>query len=456
MQRWLIAFASWFCLAPAMAAETRQFPYEAIVRADNTKVRCGRGKNFYATSELAKGTSLMVHRHDPGGWYMVTPPPGSFSLIAVEHVKVETPGTGIVTLPEESPQGAPVWVGSELTNDHTVRQRTLQSGDAVQILGEDVLQDATGTTRVYKISPPVREFRWVKGDFIVPRDADLRQASLSDPYSNPLATVNPVTEEEAGAATPDVIAENSPEEELAQPMEGLALNLIDRTPSPSSESPKVDSNDPRAALREIDRHYVEMSQLDPTQWDIEELVRSYEGLATSAPQLAGQIQKRLAALADRRQLHAEYRRFAQLTTETTRRDQQLASQVQWVQADQLMNYELGESAPLVSESQFASAESGDLTVETPASIDQVTHPARPSNESLKLNGAGIVQKRTDGRYALVSPDGRTLAFLQANANIPLHQVVGQPMGIIGQRRFDSRIGADLLIVQQMVPIQLQR
>ena len=159
MQRLAVALACWFLLSASLMAEARQFPYEAVIRGDNVTVRCGQGKNFYATSRMNKGDVVTVHRHDPGGWYMISPPAGSFSWIAAEYVTTESAGAGTVTLPEGNTEGAPIWVGSDLGDDHSARQRVLHTGDTVQILGEDIFQTNTGSTRVYKITPPVREFR---------------------------------------------------------------------------------------------------------------------------------------------------------------------------------------------------------------------------------------------------------------------------------------------------------
>lgn len=441
MQRLAVALVFWFSLATSLLAEARKFPYEATVRADNVTLRCGQGKNYYATARMEKGAVLTVHRHDPGGWYMVSPPEGSFSWIASEHVQVDAPGMGTVTLPEGDVDGVPVWVGSDLTSDHSVRQRVLHTGDAVQILAEDVFQDTTGSTRVYKIVPPAREFRWVKGDFVVPRNETLRNEALSDPYSNPLATVA-----EQELADPDMIAATT-----AENSDSITLPPTTREPS----GPAVtDVNDPRAALREIDRHYMDMIELDPTQWDIEELARSYEGLATSAPQLASSIQQRLAALETRRKLHAEYRSFAQLSSETTQRDQQLAAQGSATQADLVMAVDLGTPSTLPSLVQEVSADptrTASLSF-TPAS----SLPSQPASITPQLNGAGIVQRLSNGRYGIVAPEGRLLAVLQVDGSVRLDRVIGQSMGFIGERNYDPRLGTDLLIVKQMMPIQLQR
>ena len=441
MQRLAVVLAFGFFLITSLQAETRKFPYEATVRADNVTVRCGQGKDFYATSRMEKGAVLTVHRHDPGGWYMVSPPEGSFSWIAAEHVQVDAPGMGTVSLPEGDVDGTPVWVGSELTTDHSKRQRVLHTGDTVQILAEDVFQDTTGSTRVYKIAPPAREFRWVKGDFVVPRNESLRQEALSDPYLNPLAQVN-----EQEPLDESVAAENAPEAPL------LALEPTTREPSQTAAAP--DAHDPRAALREIDRHYTEMIELDPSQWDIEELVRSYEGLAASSPLLANSIQQRIAALDTRRKLHAEYRSFAQLSSETTQRDQQLAAQSPTTPADLVMNVDLGSPTALPSLVQEASL--GATMTETVPVFPKSRIPSQPASVTPQLNGAGIVQRLPNGRYGIMAPQGRLLAVLQVDRSVQLETVVGQSMGFVGERSFDRRLGTDLLVVKRMMPIQLSR
>lgn len=441
MQRLAVVLAYGFFLVSSLSAETRKFPYEATVRADNVTVRCGQGKEFYATSRMEKGAVLTVHRHDPGGWYMVSPPAGSFSWIAAEHVQVDAPGMGTVSLPEGDVDGTPVWVGSELTTDHSKRQRVLHSGDTVQILAEDVFQDNTGTTRVYKIAPPAREFRWVKGDFVVPRNESLLQEALSDPYLDPLAQV----------AEPESAAEPIAVQDASAPAP-LALEPITREPTQAAAVPSA--NDPRAALREIDRHYTEMIELDPSQWDIEELVRSYEGLAASSPALANSIQQRLAALETRRKLHAEYRNFAQLSAETTQRDQELAAQTPLPQTDLVMSVDLGSPAALPTLVQEVSAQS--TRTESTASFLKTGTPTQPTSVTPQLNGAGIVQRMSNGRFGIVSPDGRLLALLQADRSVQLDRVVGQSMGFVGERSFDPRLGTDLLIVKRMMPVQLGR
>lgn len=439
MVRQVVASLCGLLICAQVVAGVTQFPYEAVVRTDQATVRCGQGKNYYATMQLRKGATVVVHRHDPGGWSMISPPEGSFSWISADHVRVDAPGTGTVELPEDDISGAPVWIGSDQGEEHSVRQRILRSGDTVQILDEGTFDDGRGSRKFYKISPPAREFRWVKGDFLLPADPTLRQAALNDPYSNPLETQATLV---ADAEEPD-----APELKTPTP----ALNVAQREVRAAA-----DSASPKAALREIDRHYTEMMELDPTQWDIDELVQSYQGLAATAPELAPQIQQRVTALEPRRKLHAEYKSLLQLSAETTARDQELAAQANMSEIETAMDVNLGSPGELDVPVQVASLGDpilSDTVSPTPATPTLATPQ---TSEAPKLNGAGIVRRLTNGQYGITSPTGKLLAILQAAPSIGLDRVVGQSMGFIGERRFDPQLGTDRLTVQQMVPVQLGR
>lgn len=432
MVRQVVALLCGLLLSSSLSAAVTQFPYEAVVRTDNAAVRCGQGKNYYVTAQLRKGTQVVVHRHDPGGWSMISPPEGSFSWIAADQVRVDAPGTGTVELSEGDTSGAPVWIGSDQGDHHSVRQRVLRTGDTVQILGEDSFDKG----RFYKIAPPAREFRWIKGDFLLPADPTLRQEALNDPYANPLA------------ADSAPVEESSEEPDSESPVPSLPRVAAREVRGSSDEA------SPKAALREIDRHYSEMMELDPAQWDIDELVQSYQGLAASAPELAGQIQQRLAVLEPRRKLHAEYQSLLQLSAETTARDQELAAQASLPQIETAMDVSLGAPSELETPEQFASA--GELP---PGSLSQPALNPVPAHSSAaggvsKLNGAGIVQRLSNGQFGITSPTGKLLAVLQADPQVGLERVVGQSMGFVGVRQYDARLGTDRLIVKQMIPVRL--
>ena len=181
-----VVSVGWLTMAIPSLAASQQFPYSATVIADDVEVRCGPGSKFYVTGSLTKQDEVTVHRHDHGGWYMIAPPQGSFSWI--EATLVEKSGDqGTVTIDlAEAPTGrATVYIGSQSGRDHSYFGRELTNGDQVQILGEEVLQMPQGATRMYKIVPPSQEFRWVKGEFLVPTDQTLQQRLAEDPYQIP-------------------------------------------------------------------------------------------------------------------------------------------------------------------------------------------------------------------------------------------------------------------------------
>ena len=71
----------------AAAQASRTFPYDAVVVDDEVYARSGPGKQYYPTSRFRKGDPVSVVRQDPGGWFMIEPPLGSFSWVRTEFVR---------------------------------------------------------------------------------------------------------------------------------------------------------------------------------------------------------------------------------------------------------------------------------------------------------------------------------------------------------------------------------
>ena len=161
----LFAFCS---LVFPLEAQDRKPPYEAVIESDGEYIRSGPGPNFYPTAKLKKGQKVTVHRHDPGGWCMISPPPGSFSWIRAEHVQKSASDPGGVL----KANNVVVHVGSSIdTDEFTTIQGNLSKGDAVEILGEKTFSFDDGPKLMYKISPIRREWRWVTRKSLVPADA---------------------------------------------------------------------------------------------------------------------------------------------------------------------------------------------------------------------------------------------------------------------------------------------
>jgi uncharacterized protein YgiM (DUF1202 family) len=151
--------ACFILMLVAAAATAGEFPYTATVTTDDVQVRSGPGEDYYPTAQLQAGDRVEVYRHDPGGWYAVRPPQGSFSWVPAEAVEVFENGQARIV-------GARVVarVGSELSDTRDVIQVRLEPGEEIQII-EAMRSRKTGQTW-YRIAPPAGEFRWVFGKFL--------------------------------------------------------------------------------------------------------------------------------------------------------------------------------------------------------------------------------------------------------------------------------------------------
>ena len=162
----IIAFA---CIAPATAQEP-EFPYNAIVLGDDTKVHSGPGDSHYATHSLEENDLVEVYRHDPGGWCAIRPPEKSFSLIPESAVKRLSKEVAEVLA-----DGSQAWVGTALGPvDKPLWQVKLKKGERVAIVGEATWPHPSGKSVVWlQIEPPAGEYRWI-------RMADLQLPPVKD------------------------------------------------------------------------------------------------------------------------------------------------------------------------------------------------------------------------------------------------------------------------------------
>ncbi len=147
---------------PASAAGTDDgFPYTARVSGTNVRVRSGPGKNYYVTRELQYGDQVEVYRHDPGGWYAVRPPAGSFSWVSARYLKPSGDDTATVVGDRVVAR-----VGSRLSDVRDVIQIRLNRGETVRVLESRRLADGATSQTWYKIAPPAGEFRWIYGKYV--------------------------------------------------------------------------------------------------------------------------------------------------------------------------------------------------------------------------------------------------------------------------------------------------
>lgn len=526
----------------AYASETRasapKFPYDAVVQADDVEVRSGPGTHYYATGVLKKSDAVTVHRHDPGGWFMVSPPPGSFSYIDARLIQRQGDRGVVQIVPNEdgSLPRAIVRIGSQLGDDHKFYGRQLTNGDQVQVLGERTLTTDRGAVTMLMIAPPQREYRWVKGDFVIAADPSIREQKASDPYADPLVETGvrlpppPEAPPILSAPALPAVAEATPEPLSAPSREVKSSDAVDESSVASA----------RLRMREIDGRYVDMVAKPPAEWDIIGIEEGYRAVIRSLPSgdpLVESLENRISALAERRKIQEEFQEFVALTSATSQRDAELAARQASPVVPQAGPIPTNPTAgmttdpsgtPLFSPELLGNAPNGQPSftdgangpalpvpgvispastmngpsivtnspdvmpvtprgaagplVPTPASLVppapgvatpgptsmsfggpaagmSPSAPAPPGGVSPQLNGAGIVQ-RAPARpgsppYMLIAPDGRFLTFLNAGPGVNLDTAVGQPMGVIGRRYFEPSVRAEMIVVRQMMPVQLQ-
>ncbi|MBS0203306.1 MAG: SH3 domain-containing protein [Planctomycetes bacterium] len=417
--------------------------YQAIVEIDGEYVRSGPGPNFYPTDKLRKGDKVTVHRHDPGGWCMITPPPGSFSWIRAEHVQRSGESAGVL-----KQNNVVVHVGSALSADEfTTIQGSLSKGDAVQILGERQFPFEGGSKLMYKISPVRREWRWIQRKAIVAADA-----IQSEPFPNDTPRKKPsgpVADVQVGDA-------------FAQP-----ISTGDSVTGPGGSSPKskprtngqtniinTEADGFQERLDAVDTQFREMIKQEPSTWNLTEIERQYTQLDNEATQPAQSrtIAVRLDAVSRYQQTQSKYANFLRISDEAKQRDAILAQQQR--EAESRLNGipAEGPSTPVPQ----PQPQPGDVVASTGNNLT----PESPRPAAVpKFAGAGIVvpmaQTFPGGpQFALVAPGGKLLAYLVPAAGVDLRRAVNQSMGIIGDRALRQEWGAEVITVRGLQPVRL--
>ncbi len=386
------------------------FPYQANVGKDNVLVRSGPGGRYYPTGRLAAGDRVTVHRHDPGGWFMVSPPQGSFSWIQADGVQVNgTTATVTAT-------SLPVRVGSRFDDaDRNVISRRLSRGETVQVTGQG--QDASGK-RLLKIVPPRLEYRWVSGGVLAPLgkpDADQSRSTTEHPSIKTTAAT--VTAPGANSSNPparlDVNFENSP---------------IDKRPYET--------------LKTLDKSFGRIVGDPPAGWSFKQLEADYQKLmrSTNIPGFRTLVRRRLAAVTRYRQYQETIQEVQSLAKTTNRRDTAIRQAGHQV------------VRPVPAAAQQAPSRPTTIASARPQPTPQPTP---------QFSGAGIVRPVATGHprlpsFVLVAPDGRLLTFLRSAPGINLAAWVNRSVGLTGPRGFQPDLQADLLQINSIHPVRLRR
>ena len=409
-----------------------KFPYTAVVDSSTIYVRSGAGEQYYPTTRLRPGDLVEVHRHDPGGWYMISPPSGSFSWIPKRYVDLVARGEG-----EVQEDNVVVFVGSDFGDDSSVFQRRLSPGETVKVIGEKTLNTSRGPVVMYRIKPPRREWRWIRGDSVVKKTA----AEISQ-----LRSRDKVIDQNTDRRT---WKNRSQPETVENKMQGPQQNRTDDADDPSLKVAQRDGqvlngrklldylSADRRELSTIDLDFKKVVISDKSEWSFDKLEQDYRALAkkTNSPQLKRQIEMRFAALDRYRRAKKHYDEFLALTRSTNAQDDQL----------------LLEQDRLAPDDKFVSSDTFDTPTTSKASS------SRPSSE--KLVGAGIIERSVAPgmpRFVLVAPGGKILAYLQASSKVDLKKYVGKSMGIKGERYFRPDISSDHIVVDSLEPVRLKK
>ena len=482
-------------LTSSLHAAEHPLPYDAIVQQDDVYARSGPGRAYYPTSRLKAGDTVRVVRHDPGGWYVIVPPPGSFSWVPARFVEKTGAQQGSITQ-----NNVPAWVGSFESDIREVEQRRLKKGDEVEILGEKMLRAESGQLELwYKIQPPRFEWRWILGQYVVAADALPGKGQPLPDKSGPAAkssttktpgvksvsgTGTSAADQTAGKATlgaedlssgsetarsriaggvqktaeqsgsrpaddgADPAAETEDSEEdsrvpplLAErPLVRLSTDAVGDIPSKvvRSKEGQLTEKVAEAELRRLDAKLQSILELDKSEWEFDELIEEYEALKAEGPGGAFEayIQRQLTQIGRHQREKHLFDERKRLAEETERRDQELAMKLQ--------------SRPASSS-----------TTPAPTAGAMSAGGVRPPVATpVKFDGAGIVQRvggplRPGGpRFALMSPQGKLLAYLVPDGPVALNAWQGKAVGVLGARKFDPAVGADVIRVKSCTAVRL--
>jgi uncharacterized protein YraI len=439
----------------AVAAADESFPYTAYVTSDDVYVRSGPGKNYYPTEKLVRGSEVEVYRHDPGGWFAIRPPQGSFAWVLAADLRMLPDRQGVAEVAKDH---SLAFVGSRFSDVRDVRQVKLDRGEQVEVLGEKrfVADGSSKAETWYRISPPAGEFRWVSGRFVTKQGHPVPGATTSDRQAAPAVATSPtkspepivaavatdtaargetvaipadatldggvrtVAYEQPAANTNQRTARTTPparDTRAPQGRETVAIAAPAPTPTGAAQAPA-----PSTLQTELDDINLKVSLMiaeEPTVWQFEPL-KSRANAALNASRSAldrGRASTILRDIAKYEQIRNQYAASAALRQQTEQRNE------------------------LLSNSAAVAAES----------------VAPPAIDMSKFDGVGRltpVQSRRPGapRFALTDAAGNVVTFVTPDAELPLGNYVGHVVGLTGQRGFMPQLGKPHLTARRLTQL----
>ena len=372
----------------SFAAE--KFPYTAYTNSTDVYIRSGPGKNYYPTEKLGKGEAVEIYRHDPGGWYAIRPPEGSFCWVPADVLKPH--GDRLATVVKDK---SPCYVGTKFSSARDVSQVRLDKGEEVEILDIKQLGDGPDAQSWVEIAPPSGEFRWVFGKFVdreppsgLTHKDDGRHTKQRDEFDDrDRSTPTPRSRD----ADDHTAQRSSWTTKTAAASSGTASRSD--SPSAKADDGPAPSSDPfQSELSSIDYELSKMISDDPTGWE-------FTGLRRRAEPLLGRADTAL----ERGKVRLLLNRIARM--EDVKRRNELLGQP-------------GNASAIAAERPSV------LPVATPNRYDGIG----------KLTPV-VSQRPNAPQYALIDESNQIVSFITAAPGMNLQPYVGKEVGISGQRGF---------------------
>jgi len=393
------------------AAGAEQFPYKANIGADDVYVRSGPGQNYYPTDKLKAGEVVEVYRHDPGGWYAIRPPEGSYTWISGRHLQWSTMTPNVPGIGTVKGEAVAARVGSRFSDIRDVIQVRLNELEPVEVL--EKVETGNGSSVWYKIAPPSGEFRWVFGKYVdsVDPNRGIRKPPNTD---NAVSQGEVTTVAQPPSEAPAMLAvvSDPSQGDSPQPIEPepLAVGPSEPANHPSEDNDSLygtsvpRSLSPEEFQGEMDRIGMMLSVMvaeEPTVWEFGTLQQSSDMLVKQAETALerGRARVLVNKIARFEDIKLRYDKVNRLRDETETSNHQLAQLVPKDRGDRLGS-------------------------DTEGRFDGIGRLTRVKSSNL---GAP--------RYALVDSSGDVHCYVSPAPGVNLRHYEGSRVGINGSRGY---------------------
>ena len=414
-----------------------KFPYRAAITTDDTYIRSGPGQSYYPTDKLKAGQEVEVYRHDPGGWYAIRPPQGSFSLISGRYLEIKGDSLAVVTDEQVAAR-----VGSRFSDIRDVIQVRLHRGEMVEILQEKPPAGNRGPSW-YKISPPSGEFRWVFGKFVDPNFnvSGVRQTAAPEAVPAAAAALPAVPVANVATVPTPLAASAAPGPATLAPLAVPTTPTTPASPAPAAADVPVASPAP-VAIAPLEQ-----------------------------PAFAPVTVRNLTADEFQKQVNEIDVELAIMVAEepTVWKFDQLALRAQSLLAQADTAVERGRARMLVSRiTRFQDLKQRSDSV---AALRQETEQTNRQLVSLRVPGAGgnpaggssydgtgrltrVVSPNPGApRYALVDKSGAVQCYVSPAPGVDLRHYVGREVGVTGTRGYMPEQRAQHLMAKHITPLE---